>query len=58
MKLSNEIFDYQTYKNITTQNKLTINNSFNEYYFNKDQSLNHQSLKSTPFYHQIYNSIK
>ena len=46
-KLSNEIFDYQIYKSILFQNKLTINNSYNDYYFNKDQSLNHQSFKST-----------
>jgi hypothetical protein len=47
IKLSNEIFDYQIYKNILFQNKLTIDNSYNDYYFNKDQSLNHQSFKST-----------
>ena len=47
IKLSNEIFDYQTYKNIIFQNKLSIDNSYNEYYFNNDQSLNHQSFKST-----------
>ena len=46
-KLSNEIFDYQIYKSILFQNKLTIDNSYNDYYFNKDQSLNHQSFKST-----------
>ena len=47
IKLSNEIFDYQIYKSILFQNKLTIDNSYNDYYFNKDQSLNHQSFKST-----------
>ena len=29
------------------QNKLLIDNSYNDYYFNKDQSLNHHSFKST-----------
>src|SRR6056300_726794 len=47
IKLSNEIFAYQIYKSILFQNKLTIDNSYNDYYFNKDQSLNHQSFKST-----------
>ena len=47
IKLSNEIFDYQIYKSILFQNKLTIDNSYNDYYFNNDQSLNHQSFKST-----------
>ena len=47
IKLSNEIFDYQIYKNIIFQNKLTTDNSYNDYYFNKDQSLNHHSFKST-----------
>ena len=47
IKLSNEIFDYQIYKDVIFQNKLSINNSYNEYYFNKDQSLNHHSFKST-----------
>ena len=47
IKLSNEIFDYQIYKSILFQNKLTIDNSYNDYYFNKDKSSNHQSVKST-----------
>ena len=47
IKLSNEIFDYQIYKDVIFQNKLSIDNSYNDYYFNKDQSLNHQSFKST-----------
>ncbi|MDB0034487.1 LPS assembly protein LptD, partial [Alphaproteobacteria bacterium] len=47
IKLSNEIFDYQIYKDVIFQNKLSIDNSYNDYYFNKDQSLNHHSFKST-----------
>ena len=47
IKLTNEIFDYQIYKNIISQNKLSINNSYNDYYFNKNKSLNHHSFKST-----------
>ena len=47
IKLTNEIFDYQIYENIISQNKLSINNSYNDYYFNKNKSLNHHSFKST-----------
>ncbi|MDA8668916.1 hypothetical protein N9M26_04635, partial [Alphaproteobacteria bacterium] len=47
IKLSNEIFDYQIYKNIIFQNKLSLDNSYNDYYFNKDKSSNHHSFKST-----------
>ena len=47
IKISNEVFDYQIYEEIIFQNKLSINNSYNYYYFNKDQSLNHHSFKST-----------
>ena len=47
INLTNEIFDYQIYKNIISQNKLSINNSYNDYYFNKNKSLNHHSFKST-----------
>jgi lipopolysaccharide assembly outer membrane protein LptD (OstA) len=50
IKLSNEIYDYQIYKNIIFQNKLSINNIYNDYYFNKNESLNNSSIKSTAIF--------
>jgi lipopolysaccharide assembly outer membrane protein LptD (OstA) len=50
INLSNEIYDYQIYKNIILQNKLSINNIYNDYYFNKNESLNHRSIKSTAIF--------
>jgi len=47
IKLSNEISNYQIYKDVIFQNKLSLDNSFNDYYFNNDKSLNHNSFKST-----------
>ena len=47
IKLTNEIFDYQLHKNFMIQNKLFLNNNYNDYYFNRDETLNHHSFNST-----------
>ena len=47
IKLNNEIFDYQLYQNYIIKNKLSLNNNYNNYLFNRDKSLNHHSFKST-----------
>ena len=47
IKLNNELYNFISNKNLLTQNKLYLSNQFNEFYFNKDKSLNHNSFKST-----------
>ena len=46
IKMNNEIVNYNIYKDLFIQNKLSINNNYSDYYFKNDQSLNHHSLKS------------
>ena len=46
IKLNNELFNLYVDQNIAIQNKLTLNNQYNDFYFNKDKSLNHNSFKS------------
>jgi lipopolysaccharide assembly outer membrane protein LptD (OstA) len=46
IKLENEFANVNLINNISIFNKLYVNNSYNEYYFKKNTSLNHNSLKS------------
>ena len=46
IQINSELMNNFFYKNFYAQNKLIWNNSLNDYYFNNDQNLNHQSLKS------------
>jgi lipopolysaccharide assembly outer membrane protein LptD (OstA) len=46
IKLENEFANVNSINNISIFNKLYVNNSYNEYYFKKNTSLNHNSLKS------------
>ena len=46
LNLSSELFNNYFYKDYFIFNKLLFNNSINEYYFNNDESLNHETLKS------------
>ena len=46
IKLNNEIFTNYFGQNLPIQNKLYLSNQYNDYYFNKDESLNHDSFKS------------
>jgi LPS-assembly protein len=47
IKLNNELYNFISNKILSTQNKLYLTNQYNEFYFNKDKSLNHNSFKST-----------
>ncbi len=47
LKLNSEIFDNHLSQNLSIQNKLYLINQYNDYYFNKDKSLDHNSFKST-----------
>ena len=46
INLSNELNNLISNQNLSIQNKLYLNNQYNEFYFNKDKSLNHNSIKS------------
>ena len=47
LKFNNEIFNFYTGQNLSIMNKLSLNNQYNDYYFNKNDSLSHNSFKST-----------
>jgi len=44
--LNNELVNNSFYNDNLINKKVILNNSFNEYYFKNDQSLNHDSIKS------------
>ena len=46
LKLSSEIFDNYLGQNLSIQNKFYLSNQYNDYYFNKDKSLDHNSFRS------------
>jgi len=46
IKLNNELYNNISNKNLSIQNKLYLSNQYNEFYFNKDKSLNHNVFKS------------
>ena len=47
LKFNNEILNFYTGQNLSIMNKLSLNNQYNDYYFNKNDSLSHNSFKST-----------
>ena len=47
LKLKSELLNFYLAKNLLTQNKLSFSNQYNDYYFNKNKSLNNNSFKST-----------
>ena len=47
LKLKSELINFYLAKNLLTQNKLSFSNQYNDYYFNKNKSLNNNSFKST-----------
>ena len=47
IKMNNELYNNISNQNLSIQNKLNLNNQYNEFYFNKDIYLNHSSFKST-----------
>ena len=53
IKLNNELYNFISNKNLSTQNKFYLSNQYNEFYFNKDKSLSHNSFKSTAVVSQI-----
>ena len=46
ISLSNQLIDTINYNNLFIYNKILMNNSFNDYYFNNSRNLNHKSFKS------------
>jgi len=46
IKLNNELFNTFSSKGLSIQNKLNLSNQYNDFYFNNDKSLNHNSFKS------------
>jgi len=46
IKLNNELYNFISNKNLSIQNKLYLSNQYNEFYFNKEKTLNHNSFKS------------
>ena len=46
ININNEIFNGYHFKNLSFDNKIIFNNSFSDYRFNKNRSLDHKSLKS------------
>ena len=44
--MNNELFNHYLNRNFYIKNKLSINNNFSDYYFNSDETLNHNSFKS------------
>ena len=50
IKLNNELYNSYLAQNFVTQNKLSFNNQYNDYYFNKNKTLNHDTFKSTAIY--------
>ena len=46
ININNEIFNDHHFKNLLFNNKIIFNNSYSDYRFNKNQSLDHKSLKS------------
>ena len=46
INLNNELFNHYLNRNFYIKNKLSINNNFSDYYFNSDETLNHNSFKS------------
>ena len=46
IKFNNELFNFYEYQDLSIHNKLLLSNQYNDFYFNKDNSLNHNSFKS------------
>jgi len=46
LNISNELSDRYFLKNLFFKNKIIFNNSYNDYYFDNNESLNHNSFKS------------
>ena len=46
LKINSELINNYFNNNLSIYNKLILNNSINDYYFNKSESLNHESNKS------------
>ncbi len=47
LQFNNELFGHHESQNSSITNKLFLNNQYNDYYFNKEKSLNHDSFKSS-----------
>ena len=47
IKLNSELFNFYLARNFSIQNKLSFNNQYSDYYFNKNKTLNHNTFKST-----------
>ena len=46
LNVDNELFDRYIFKNLFFKNKIKFNNSYNDYHFNNNEVLNHNSIKS------------
>ena len=46
LNIDNELFNKYFLKNLFFKNKIVFNNSYSDYHFNKNQALNHSSIKS------------
>ncbi len=46
LNINNELFNRYLLKNLTFKNKIILNNSYSDYQFNSNESLNHNSIKS------------
>jgi lipopolysaccharide assembly outer membrane protein LptD (OstA) len=46
IKLNNELYNFISNKSLSILNKLYLSNQYNEFYFNKNKSLDHNSFKS------------
>ena len=46
LQFNNELFGYYVGQNSSITNKLSLSNNYSDYYFNKDETLNHNSFKS------------
>ena len=47
LQFNNELFGYYVGQNSSITNKLSLSNNYSDYYFNKDETLNHNSFKSS-----------
>ena len=47
LQFNNELFGHHESQNSSITNKLFLSNQYNDYYFNKEKSLNHDSFKSS-----------
>ena len=47
LKLNNELYSFYINQNLSIQNKLSLSNQYNYYYFNNKNTLDHNSFKST-----------